>query len=725
MLSVQSSPTTAVFAFAPHDEVVIQGMPYRPLERRPEGYLFQRTDPSGLVEAFDNGNLAQLAQKGRLVHNVGAFLSEEARRRLASTNSLVSAAPEGVSHRSKRRLAFVEAFLELEAKGEIKRTDEAIKAAMPALQERAGEILGLNTADTDKDVEIRPKKVSASALRRWLSKYEDLGVDGLFDAYSRSGYRMRRLGHEVLSIMAPIVARYAQEKVSKEIIIQDVRDAIDEHNAAKTAEGKTDLLEVPSRTTIRAEIMKLDPFKVHLAHHGEAATRKKFAPVGRGLQLTRPLERVEIDEWTIDLVSLVAEGGLTHHLTDAEKEALGLGKKKFRWKVSVAMCATTRCILAMLLTRSASATAAIETIDMITRDKGVWADGFGALTPWNMAGVPELVVTDCGSGYISFEARAAMQDLGIRAERAPAGFPEMRARIERFFLTVIMSLLPRLSGRTLSDVVEKGDADPEARAALTTEELSEALVRWIVDVYHNSPHEGLGGETPGNCWNRLSKLYGVRPAPDMRRRRLVFGTRTIRKVHKKGIRYLGAWYHSKELAQWNFHATDAEVEIRWYKEDIGAIEVNLNGQWVEVPAVLEDLEGVHAEVWYMTVQHLRAAHRREAELARPIVRRALKDIKALNENAMRRQGLVVQDWSDENVRNIEDRFMIGFEVADEPAGTGTDLSRDSSGMGFVLPNDAHPESSDAPATPREVMSDNPLGRHRQPSWPVAPAEGRA
>ena len=73
----------------------------------------------------------------------------------------------------------------------------------------------------------------------------------------------------------------------------------------------------------------------------------------------------------------------------------------------------------------------------------------------------------------------------------------------------------------------------------------------------------------------------------------------------------------------------------------------------------------------------------------------------LNENAMLRRGLVVQDWSDENVQKIDDRMMMGFEVADEPAGTDTDLSRDNSGMGLVLPIGAHLASSDAPATPRE------------------------
>ncbi|WP_340110571.1 Mu transposase C-terminal domain-containing protein [Pikeienuella sp. HZG-20] len=397
------------------------------------------------------------------------------------------------------------------------------------------------------------------------------------------------------------------------------------------------------------------------SHADEA--RKKFAPVGRGLQVTRPLERVEMDEWTIDLQALMAQTGILDHLTEEEKDKLGLNRKKIRWSVTVAICAATRCIVAMRLSHAPSANSAMQAIEMITQDKGVWGDLFGAISPWNMCGVPELIVTDCGSAFVSFETRAAMQDLGIRAERAPAGLPEMRARIERLFRTISVGLLPLLTGRTFSDVVSKGDSDPEARAALTPEDLSEALVRWIVDVYHNRPHEGLNGETPANCWSRLVDIYGVQPAPDMRRRRLVFGIRTIRTLGKKGLRVFGVYYHSDALAGWMLRNTERDLALRWHREDIGAIEVFLDGEWVEVPAVVGELKEVRAEVWYGAVKLLRASFRREAEFSRPIVLQAIRDIEARNGEAMRRQGLVVQDWSEANLQRMEERLMIGFDMS--------------------------------------------------------------
>lgn len=37
---------------------------------------------------------------------------------------------------------------------------------------------------------------------------------------------------------------------------------------------------------------------------------KQMRPVAQGVQVSRPLERVEMDEWKIDLITLLAQAGL-------------------------------------------------------------------------------------------------------------------------------------------------------------------------------------------------------------------------------------------------------------------------------------------------------------------------------------------------------------------------------------------------------------------------------
>lgn len=120
MLDVQHSPETPRFAFEPHDEIIIKGVSYRPRARRERGYVFTRTDETGVAEPFDDGRLAQLVRKGTLVHRRGAFLEENARRRLNQPSSIVSAIGGRAGEAMKFRSAFVEAFLEFESSRRVK-----------------------------------------------------------------------------------------------------------------------------------------------------------------------------------------------------------------------------------------------------------------------------------------------------------------------------------------------------------------------------------------------------------------------------------------------------------------------------------------------------------------------------------------------------------------------------------------------------------------------------
>ncbi|WP_323771685.1 Mu transposase C-terminal domain-containing protein [Antarctobacter sp.] len=122
-------------------------------------------------------------------------------------------------------------------------------------------------------------------------------------------------------------------------------------------------------------------------------------------------------------------------------------------------------------------------------------------------------------------------------------------------------------------------------------------MRYIVDVYHRSPHSGLNGETLLDCWNRLVEKFGVQPPPDLGRRRLIFGHERERTVTRQGITILGIRYHSEVPAWFMTRAQERKVSIRWYPEDIGAVWAELNGRWFEIPAVFDRYQGVSAQEW--------------------------------------------------------------------------------------------------------------------------------
>jgi putative transposase len=209
---------------------------------------------------------------------------------------------------------------------------------------------------------------------------------------------------------------------------------------------------------------------------------KTLRPVREGLTVARPGERVEIDEWCVDLMSIIHSAKLQAVFGEEFLEAVGLDNTKDRWWLVAAIDCRTRVILGMKLTRSPSASAARECLRMIVSDKGQWADAVGALAPWWHAVVPETLVTDNGSGFKSTVFSDACLDLKIAAVRTIAGIPGMRGTIERLFRTSALDLMPRLKGRTFSNPLERGDYQAEDRACLDVEDLAFALVRRIVDM---------------------------------------------------------------------------------------------------------------------------------------------------------------------------------------------------------------------------------------------------
>ncbi|MCZ4368834.1 transposase [Sulfitobacter dubius] len=692
MLDYAPSPQTQRFSFEKHDKVTIGDIAYRPVDASDAGHVFVRLDGEGVAESFTRTEMARLVDLGHVKHEPEALLPESAKARLADPNELLSMLPASQHLRARGKEEVVLAFLHLEKEKKVGRTDAHIKGMKYTIIGLATEMLKAKShyeeIDRPKDTVSIPK-FSARTLRRWLTAYEQLGISGLFDGSSKQGNYSRRLCPRTLVILANCVRGYmTAERKTQAAIYDDVKRAFAKENVSRRAEGRPEFVR-PSKETVRLAIKALDPYQCDVARHGLEYARRKHAPVGVGLTLTRPLQRVELDTWKVDLISLLADSGLLNFLSDEEKKELGLTGKKKRWWLTVAMCATTRCILAMRLSRAPSGQATIQTLDMMMQDKGVWSDAVGSLSPWHMRGHTPFIYTDCGSEYISYDVRVAANDLGINLTHAPAGLPEMRGRVERFFKTMSIHLMPRLTGRTFGNMIERGDYDSKGRAALTVDDLCAVFTRWVVDIYHRMPHAGLDSETPFACWDRLVEQHGVAPAADLPRRRIAFGTRMTQVVGEGGITILGVRYHSEVLARKMLGRRKRDVNLRWYSEDIGAIAVEVDGEWIEVPSVFRRFDGVRAQAYISARRSLRARFKHEAIIQESVVFQAIDDIETINGDAMRRVKLLAEDWSVERLRREEDNLFIGFQVEPDQTPAYRQKPDQSYGEDLMTP-DANP-----------------------------------
>jgi transposase InsO family protein len=107
-------------------------------------------------------------------------------------------------------------------------------------------------------------------------------------------------------------------------------------------------------------------------------------------------------------------------------------------------------------------------------------------------GLPRRLYTDNGSAFRSHQLRYGCARLGIALLHSEPGVPEGRGKIERFFRTLRMQLLPLLPKN------------------LSLQELNERLHHWIEKDYHQRVHSSTG-HTPLKRY--LEHLQALRPAP--------------------------------------------------------------------------------------------------------------------------------------------------------------------------------------------------------------------
>lgn len=110
-------------------------------------------------------------------------------------------------------------------------------------------------------------------------------------------------------------------------------------------------------------------------------------------------------------------------------------------------------------------------------------------------GVPRRFYFDNGQIFRSRMLLALCARLGIQLIHTRPYQPQGRAKLERWFLSVRRSFLPRV------DINRCGGLDA----------LNRLLFAWIEGEYHQRPHRGIGGEKPLDRWLRLSD--GIRPLP--------------------------------------------------------------------------------------------------------------------------------------------------------------------------------------------------------------------
>lgn len=708
---------TAFMRLSRFDRLVVDGISYQFKAQSDVEVVFERTDSAFGTRIFTNSELKDTLKLPTTVFERDYFRPEAVKERRNANFDAIGDLPEKMRGQVLWKLAYCQAFHSLETDGRVKRTDASIEAALPlmmAIVDRQDVVNQYQWKRPRAGREItRRKPPCATSLRKWLKKYEEGGQSplNLIPRYHRCGNRSDRFCGAGRRIIAEALNEFlTQQQVSAKIVYDECKRRFKEENQRRQNAGQAEL-RLPSKRKIERAVKALDPYFTRVHRRGAAETNRDLVIWENGLDATYPLERVEIDEWNVDLIGILADRGALCSLSPEELAQIERGR---RW-LYVAIDCATRCIVGMRLAVQPNTADAIATLADITRDKGQLAIAAGCSSSWDQSGGLVSVVTDQGAAFANDVFHTAVHDAGGHVETPTAGVPKLRGKVERVFGTFGTALMPRLIGRTFGNPKSRGDYPSEDVASISDDALMQMLVLYVVDVYHNQPHKGLKGETPRNCWQRLSAEKGVAPDISDRTRKRAFGLKLTRTVTGKGVSAFGIDYTCAALRHFFLHDHDTEVDIRIDPTDLGWIMVRIGKEWFAAISLQRCFEGVSLEDWRAAALELRLKHRSEAALYEDVVVGALKRIAQINEQEQDRFGNHLRRITPQGLQHAHDDLFLGLSIEAEHPG-GFDLPPEKDLFGRLIPISEEGEENSEELTTDDRSNESQVRDQQDWSW---------
>lgn len=211
---------------------------------------------------------------------------------------------------------------------------------------------------------------------------------------------------------------------------------------------------------------------------------------------------------------------------------------------------------------------------------------------WPACGIPEVLVPDQGSDFMSHAAARLCKALGMRLDPTPPYYPDMKAEIERFFGT-LNSFLSQLVGFMPADGRSPGAAAKRVPMLLTLPELRGEIERFLRE-YHTRPHAGIDGETPAQRWKDTLRHLAM-PASEKELDVLLLKDDVVRTVTKAGIRFTAKWQEMEpppdtlpEVDDPRLTPTDRKRKGRYWAPEL----MDYLGEEVRLAYNPEDLESV-------------------------------------------------------------------------------------------------------------------------------------
>jgi hypothetical protein len=502
----------------------------------------------------------------------------------------------------------------------------------------------------------------AKEFLKWVKLYERFGKLGIVPGTHRCGNRKPRYDRDEYALVMKHALRFlSPERPTRELLYDDLKNEVASINAERRENGLKDL-RLPDEDYLAKLIKKLAPFDVQAARHLEESAKRRFLPSKGGVpDLFRPMQRVEIDDWDVHLHTLTIDAGLWEFISPELQERA----ERTRCNLSVAICCATRVLPGVVLSLQPSSTSTATLLRMCMSDKTPLAQSVGCETPYEYRGNLFTLAGDEGSAILNARTKGICDVLGIEYLCPQIETPQQRPKVERVFQTLEIRSLLRFSGRAFSNPVVRGKYQAEARACVTVAELAALILRFIVDQYHNTPHDGLDGDTPRHAWLQATKKHAPRSVPGKPLLRRSFGEPYTITLQPEGIEIFGNWYTSPTVERLFRDSPQRDYTVIVDGEDLGGVSLRVDGGWLNVPGP-RCMNGISAAVWDKALASMRRQNRHIQKLAEPIVLGAIGFAQMADAETRKRLGIRYRLKTPEELEKLRNSIGTAVRFAADP-----------------------------------------------------------
>lgn len=311
--------------------------------------------------------------------------------------------------------------------------------------------------------------IGRATLFRWVQKYKQSGsISALVKEENPRNRDKFKLPEKVETIVKELIEnRYLNKqklsvtKISTEVAMQC------------RAAG----LEAPHYNTIRRRIGQISEEQKLAKRQHHSIARDKYKPIdGQFPGADYPLAVVQIDHTPMDIIVV----------DEVYREPVG---KPY---ITMAIDVYSRMVVGFYI--SLDPPGALGTglcLSHAILPKELWLADLDVQGKWPCFGVMRALHMDNAAEFRGKMLERACQEYGIEINFRPVATPNYGGHIERLLGTVLREV-HALPGTTFSNIKDRKYYDSTGKACFTLKELEQWLATYIVSVYHQKLHTGIG-----------------------------------------------------------------------------------------------------------------------------------------------------------------------------------------------------------------------------------------